>query len=332
MADEHTATARKLKFIHITKNAGTSIEDLAARSKHAGSSSNSNSSACEDVSPPLLWGRFDKDLKACCEILKSGEAFWHLPPKFYDQRMLSSLQKEFDFFVSVRNPYHRILSEYYCEWGGPRCKTEDVEAFNRYLLDRLQDVQDLMEAGLRVDGHFAPQHVYLFNAKGERIVPEKNVIRFESLSDDFDGLMRNYGLHLHACDLPKSNVSIVSRKFGVFDLSKRAVKMIQRVYKKDFELFGYPTEPPPTMKPETDVVSIRHRIVAHFIGGTGGQPAQPAQHSSKTEGPDSVDASRGGAGAPPIETRKNPRVESCSPSEEVSYPGSMYFYPGTVTT
>ena len=32
--------------------------------------------------------------------------------------MKSGLQQKYDWFMVVRNPYDRILSEFYCKWGG----------------------------------------------------------------------------------------------------------------------------------------------------------------------------------------------------------------------
>lgn len=73
------ASYKRLKFLHITKTAGTSIEEAAFRSESNEISVNTN----------ILWGRYDKQLRACAT---DNLEFWHLPPKF-----LGSLLYEYYF-------------------------------------------------------------------------------------------------------------------------------------------------------------------------------------------------------------------------------------------
>ena len=69
---------KPLKFIHITKCAGTSIEDIGKKND-------------------ICWGRYHKEYN-----------WWHEP--FINLK--KSLKKKYDWFVVVRNPYTRILSEF----------------------------------------------------------------------------------------------------------------------------------------------------------------------------------------------------------------------------
>ena len=84
---------KELKFIHITKAAGTSIEDIGNKRG-------------------LKWGRFDKEQKYKTKPI--SPSFWHTPFTELDD----SYKRKYDWFVVVRNPYTRILSEYYCKWIG----------------------------------------------------------------------------------------------------------------------------------------------------------------------------------------------------------------------
>jgi len=56
--------------------------------------------------------------------------------------------------------------------------------------------------------------------------------------------MDRYKLPLKSADLPNINTSSFSsaKNFKTTDLSYRTVKLIKKVYKLDFELFGYSTE------------------------------------------------------------------------------------------
>ena len=68
------SSCKRLKFLHITKTAGTSIEEAAFKSESNEMSVNTN----------ILWGRYDKQLRACAT---DNLEFWHLPPKFLGHLM-----------------------------------------------------------------------------------------------------------------------------------------------------------------------------------------------------------------------------------------------------
>lgn len=70
---------RELKFIHITKTAGTCIENAGRKNR-------------------IQWGRHHTEY---------GE--WH---EYFPSKP-AELKLKYDWFLVVRNPYERTLSEYY---------------------------------------------------------------------------------------------------------------------------------------------------------------------------------------------------------------------------
>ena len=115
-----------LKFIHITKCAGTTIENLTFKDHFPGNN--------------VKWGKND-NLELCNCFSKSfrlqQQAWWHIPLRYGIVKRLDYLLEHYNFFTIVRNPYDRIVSEYYCQWGGPARKSEDMEEFNQYIINRL---------------------------------------------------------------------------------------------------------------------------------------------------------------------------------------------------
>jgi len=248
---------KELRFIHITKNAGTTIEEVSK-------DKSCKYKSCEG------WGRHDEQLRELsCGVptrpigycRSNFNCFWHTPPRYFSKADLRSWLKKVDLFVVVRNPFTRVLSEFYCEYGGPRpecineCST--VSGLNSWICRQLRSVQMAVREGAILHGHWCPQHLYIFDKDGNRIVSESNVIRFEALSDDFEALMRQYDCPFSLVDAKRmlssintaSNISeatsggTVKRKFDFRDLSAETQDLIREVYKEDFTLFRYSTDP-----------------------------------------------------------------------------------------
>ena len=181
---------KELKFIHITKCAGTTIEEIGRENK-------------------VYWGRYNREY-----------GWWH--GLFPNKR--KNLKEKYDWFMVVRNPYDRILSEYYCKWGSKGKKEKDnVEYFNKFLIMKIKN-------RCKRGGHYTEQYKYL--DKDYNIY----ILKFENLEYEFNNLMMKYNLRIK---LDKHKNESVNKKFKVSDFSYELIKLINRVYEKDFIEFGY---------------------------------------------------------------------------------------------
>jgi hypothetical protein len=219
---------KKLKFIHITKTAGTAIENLG----------NDNN---------IKWGRFDDDIKLLTRHIKYiiNGAFWHVPTIYLDYKILHNLLKIYDFFLVVRNPYERIISEFYCKWGGYQSRhyKKDIiidtkKNINLWIYIQLKDVYNNIIKNIKmVHGHWVPQYYYIFDSHLEQIIKKKNIIHFENLNDELNDLFARYNYNINFKNAPEINKN--SYNFTIDDLSDKNKKLIYRIYKNDFKYFNY---------------------------------------------------------------------------------------------
>ena len=189
---------KELKFTHITKNGGTSIEKLGL---------NNN----------IRWG------------LHHGEYKNHHKPLNEQKK---ELVEKYDWFMVVRNPYDRIISELHCKWGN-RKKNEILnkskEEINQYIRNCIiyRDINNKNK--YYCYGHYKEKYKYLFNNTN------MNIIKFENLKEEFDLLMVKYNINLKL----ESHLNKNDKIFTVNDLDKDTIDIINQVYNKDFELFNY---------------------------------------------------------------------------------------------
>lgn len=186
--------SKELKFIHITKTGGTSIEN--AGKKHN-----------------VDWGRFHSEYS-------SGISAWwhhHTPNR--------KIKNNYDWFMVVRNPYDRVISEMHCKWGGNNRGVEDLTKndFNKRARNLIQ------KRNRNSGGHWTEQWRYLDNDMNI------HVLKFENLQNEFNALMKKYNLPIRLNNKDNANSKIFTKK----DLDPKTVKLIQNVYEKDFKLFNY---------------------------------------------------------------------------------------------
>jgi hypothetical protein len=194
---------KQLKFIHITKTAGTSIEDEGTNEKNKGR-------------PEVLWGRNHEEY-----------GWWHemFPRKSKD------MKNRYDWFMVVRNPYTRIISEMHYIFE----KITDIEEFNSQLTKCLKylvsNKDNFNHPYQRAQGdHFTEQHKYLDNSS---VI---HVLYFENIKEEFECLVGIYGFN----NMKLEKVKYKSKnKFNIKDISKDNIELINNIYKKDFDTFGY---------------------------------------------------------------------------------------------
>ena len=214
IADYPPVIRRPLKFIHITKCGGTSIEDLGQKYN-------------------LNWGIYDMEIKeACSQICDLRCSYWHVPPRYYNKAAYMRMKEKYDFFALVRNPYDRVVSEYYYRVSGPKIKATTAEEFNKWITTKLlcveKDVNEKLKTGKVLEGHWIPAYLY--------ITPNVTVIKLENVKEELSGFLSKYNMNV-INQLGIENVGI--KRFGVSDLSSLNKNLINRIYSLDFDKLDY---------------------------------------------------------------------------------------------
>lgn len=186
---------KPLKFIHITKTAGTSIEMTGKKNN-------------------IDWGMYHKEYQ-----------WWHEP--FIKKS--ECLKQKYNWFLVVRNPYTRIISEFYCKWGTQiKNKTSvNKNEFNRIIKQHILQRNSFNKNGQK--GHYIEQYLYL--DKKYNI----HILKFENLNNDFNNLMKKYSLNIKLDTKQNKGNKI----YTVDSLSSEVIQIINNVYDKDFKIFGY---------------------------------------------------------------------------------------------
>lgn len=205
---------QNLKFVHISKCAGTIIEDIA---KDSG----------------IFWGRYDTQL--CKENLlpkwsRIKSDYYHLVPDCY-QPNIYNLDNSNDMktFCVIREPYSRIISEVFCNWIGilKNNSNPTVLDYNKHIEKYLNFVETRFNLQ-----HWWPQHKFIYDADGNKMVDY--VLKMDNLNQEFNDLMKEYNLPLQLNS--KTNES--NKMYGLEDIFINNLNKINRLYRKDFELFG----------------------------------------------------------------------------------------------
>ena len=198
-----------IDFVHITKTGGTSIENWGLQNN-------------------INWGYNKKDIfeKGRYSIdWKGGRAndkeSWHIPPRcFINNRRYP--YKNTTFMV-VRNPYSRIISEYYCPWvGSDYMQQHNINEFNSWINKFLKNQG--------YGAHGIPQSYYK---------PVDYILHLENLDKEFSVFINSIDPSLPTV-LPHINQSDVTKnKFSVKDISRENINLINQIYSEDFDSFGY---------------------------------------------------------------------------------------------
>lgn len=208
---------KKLLFIHIPKNAGTTIERT-------------------------VFSDYNFKLKYSEEYLsgydsKLGINLQHARVKdIVENNLLSEADiHEYRSFAVVRNPFTRALSGYV--WLQKDLGISDT--FSNFLrMEGEFSEEALSRHSTYVLDHFYTQSSFV-TLNGEVVV--KDILRFESLNQDFErfntAINGDYALNTHF----KKNRKVNKFK-QVKLLTPENMELIKARYSEDFQRFGYPTE------------------------------------------------------------------------------------------
>jgi hypothetical protein len=195
-----------LEFIHIPKNAGTTIENIGNESG-------------------LRWGRFSPEDRNF--VTEGNCTYWHIPPKYYKP---GSKYDTDETFCVIRNPYDRMVSEYAYRHSHDSSK-DNAADMNAWLREHLNEMH--VKKGM-MNCHFIPQSEYMNSSHGKRSCTYP--LKFENLTSEFNDLMRKKGINVVMPENKRDNQSNFSLSANDIDSVNKG--LISEYYRDDIELWS----------------------------------------------------------------------------------------------
>lgn len=189
-----------LEFIHIPKNAGTTIENIANENQ-------------------IKWGRYKPEHNKY--VLNNNCNYWHTPPKYFNNK---SLYKKDETFCVIRNPYDRIVSEYKYRNKNKKHTPEDL---NKWIHEKLIPL-NYVDGGMNC--HFIPQYEFVYDENDKKVCD--NILNFDNLTNDFNKLTKKHKIDLVLNKKRRDNST--KNTVTVNDLNDDTKQLIKTVYYKDF--------------------------------------------------------------------------------------------------
>ena len=181
----------KLLFIHIPKTGGTSVE-----------------SKFKLIRKNELYE--EKIVKIDGILFAKQHWLPYLIEKEFPEKF-----KNYKKFCIVRNPYTRVISEYFYQFP------KQMVTFEDFVLKRLN---------LNERDHYLPQHLYFENIKYDY------VLRTETLNEDFKNMSKDFPFD---GSLRRENKRGNGSENRMNLLTPEIIEKINSLYEKDFKMFNY---------------------------------------------------------------------------------------------
>lgn len=209
---------KDLAFIHIPKNAGTTIESLGMINN-------------------IKWGRNMLEYDNQVTQTKSKNVFynWHIPPRYL--KVYNPYEK-YDTFCVVRDPVSRILSEYkwFYNYNKEKDNAKDLNDWLDKVLtkDNVYITGGVDRIGL-MDGHMFPQYFFIYDENGNQTC--NHILKMDNLTFEFNSLMKKYNYNIRLAD---TNIQNKSSDFRITekDINESNLKRIKDFYYIDFFIYN----------------------------------------------------------------------------------------------
>ena len=193
-------------------------------------------------------------LYPCHDIVRTGPPYvgwWHLPVQLFPIAN-NNPYKNAELFGVVRDPYDRMVSEFYyictlkvMKWRPDQCdrsRLSEATYMNEWLSKKIRNREtDSGRSYLIDNGHFTPQHDYIYGPNQVRMLDYVLFMDSEQFNDDFATLMNAYDLP--NVQLKKLNALGSTARgddhLNTTHLDTKTIQWIHNMYPDDFAIGGY---------------------------------------------------------------------------------------------
>ena len=167
----------------------------------------------------------------------------HVSIQYIRSRLPQQIFNNMFKFAFVRNPYDRLVSEYFWKRKDDdvrfsiNCRDMPFPQFVRTLRRRFRLLMNQPHCEV---SHFLPQYMFVCNAEGEVIVDY--VAKYEDRLENGlrEALVQSGREVPETIKLPKSNSTTSSREHYTKYYTPELSEIVYELYQKDFEIFEYP--------------------------------------------------------------------------------------------
>ena len=162
------------------------------------------------------------------ELQEHKEILWE-DPEF--RKIVSSdcyTRNDCEIITIVRNPYDRIISELLFR----KILNQETLLKPKVVYEKIKSFLEKFDS---FDNHKIPQYLFLIDNMGN-IIENVIILHNETLTEDMHKL--GFVDFNHHFQVSKCKIQRGITKYSNY-LNEDAIKLINRYYKRDFELFGY---------------------------------------------------------------------------------------------
>jgi hypothetical protein len=190
-------------------------------------------------------GKHLKQVRSDGTIIENGSSALeldHISISYIKSRIDNRYYNQLFKFCFVRNPYDRLVSEYFWKIKdndlrlGINCKNMSFKSFVYQLSLKFNKLLDYPHNEV---SHFLPQYLFVCDENGELLVDL--VKKYEDgLEEGLQQLFYELGYNDYDnINLPKSNVTRNNRKKYTEYYDEQTKDIVYDLYRNDFEIFGY---------------------------------------------------------------------------------------------
>jgi len=213
-------------FVHIPKNAGSTIEELGMKQYKI------------RWSRYRMFGMYDMPDGYACSA-------HHVPPQYSPGEIKGMYATRDHLFCISRHPYDRAVSEYTYLLSAPKGEIDNstglIDSFectpgglNNFLQKAMTEV--ISGKKFIADCHFLPQSEYIWEGQKQWC---KNILRMDGLPGNFNNLMESLGFNVSMGDGRENQAANRCPGVTVESLTEETKVMLNQVYHDDLERLGY---------------------------------------------------------------------------------------------